>query len=282
MRPFGPFAFAMLLLGATAQLASAQTLERIRETGTIRLGVRPDAAPFVSRGPDQAWRGFTLAICNAVVKSASEAVQRPDLKVELVETSAEQRFDDIASGRIDISCGPDTITLERRRRVEFSIPWFADGLAVMTQPNGPNGIEGLRGSKAGVRRGTTTEETLRGMAAIVGTAIEIVPFDDHGAGVAALDRGEIAAYFADRGILLYLALSDPAAQRLRISENSFTIEAYGLPFRRGDLEFRDVVDVTLARLFRTGEIDRMFTHTVGPMPPGNLVRALWAAHGYLE
>lgn len=261
--------------------ASAQTLERLRETGVIRLGVRADAAPFVSRGPDQAWRGFTLAICRAVATAAAEAVGR-DLRVELVETSAERRFEDIEQGRIDLSCGPDTITLERRKRVEFSIPWFADGLAVMTQASGPDGIEGLRGAKAGVRRGTTAETTLRGMISIVGTAIEVVPFDDHSDGVGALNRGEIAAYFADRGILLFLALTDPAAQRLRISENAFTIEAYGLPFRRGDLEFRDVVDATLARLFRTGEIDRMFAQTVGPMPPGNLVRALWAAHGYLE
>jgi len=46
--------------------ASAATLDRIRETGTIRLGYLADARPFSFRNDAGAADGFTVVLCQQI------------------------------------------------------------------------------------------------------------------------------------------------------------------------------------------------------------------------
>ena len=56
-----------LLLAATAAGAQGQTLDKIRKTGTITLGFRPDAVPFSFVSPEQKPAGFSVDLCERVV-----------------------------------------------------------------------------------------------------------------------------------------------------------------------------------------------------------------------
>lgn len=40
---------------------------------------------------------------------------------------ADQRFESVPDGKIDILCDPSTVTLPRREMVDFSLPTFLDG-----------------------------------------------------------------------------------------------------------------------------------------------------------
>ena len=44
-------------------------LDRIKETGTVRLGYREDAAPLSYRDEDKAPAGYSVLICGAVAES---------------------------------------------------------------------------------------------------------------------------------------------------------------------------------------------------------------------
>ena len=101
------------------------------------------------------------------------------------------------------------MTLARRELVDFSLFTFVDGAGVLLRADSPQDMKGLAGKKIGVRAGTTTEQALRNTLAQTSIAAEVVTVESHDDGLKRLEAGEIAAYFADRGILLFLAAEEP-------------------------------------------------------------------------
>jgi polar amino acid transport system substrate-binding protein/glutamate/aspartate transport system substrate-binding protein len=201
----------MLLLAEGAQ---AQTLERIRDTGTFKLGYREDAAPFSFRNTLGEPAGFSVELCRLVAAEARAALGLDEIAIEYVAVGTEDRFQAVQDRRIDILCGATTVTLSRRELVDFSLVTFVDGAAVLLRADGPEDLLGLAGQRIGVREATTTEQALRETLAEVGLDAEVVTVASHEDGLARLEAGDIAAYFGDQAILMFLR---PAARLPRTS-----------------------------------------------------------------
>ncbi len=265
---------AVLLVVCIPGMALAQTtLERLRETGEIRLGIREDAAPlsyFRAKEP----AGYSVLVCKGVVASLSEALGR-ELAVTWITVDAEDRFDAVVEGRVDLLCGADTITLERRARVDFSLPTFVDGAAVLLPLGADPELAALEGKQVGVRGGTTTETVLRATLEAAGVQAEVVVFDDHHAALAAIEAGEITAYFGDQSILYGLFFDSDMSQELVVSDNMLTVEKHGLAMPRGDEDFRLAVDTAISGLYRSGEMAGFFEEAFPGATPGLALRALF-------
>ncbi len=270
-------ALPTLLLALTlAASATADTLSRIRDSGSIRIGVRTDAAPFSYNNALGEPTGYSVLICREVALAVKDALGLAQLPVSYVPVSAEERFAAVAEGRVDLHCGAATITLARRKLVDFSLPTFIDGASVLFRTDGPASFPELAGRKVGVRAGTTTEEALRNTLAETGIAAEVVPVTDHADGLAKLENDTVSAYFADRSILASLVVKSTNRDKLRLSQRFFTHEAHGLAMARNDADFRLLVDTTLARLYRTGVIEGLFRASFGEQAvPGDLLLALY-------
>ena len=106
--------------------ASAATLDRVKETGHIRLGYVPDAKPFTSMGTSGP-EGYGVQVCEAVVGQLKIQLGLPDLAVDWVAVSIESRFSEIQTGNIDLLCLPTSDSLSNREQVSFSLPVFAGG-----------------------------------------------------------------------------------------------------------------------------------------------------------
>src|SRR5215475_1485416 len=186
--------------------ATAGTLDRARESGTFKIGYRTDAPPFSYNSAIGEPAGYIVDLCREVAASAKQELGLKDLKVEYVTVTAEDRFDAVASGRVDLLCEATTVTLARRKLVDFSLMTFIDGASVMVRSDGPQSFKALAGHKIGVHAGTTTEDELRRTLAKLKVDAQMVSVADHAEGVKRLESGELAAYFADRAILTYLLL----------------------------------------------------------------------------
>ncbi|WGF88711.1 amino acid ABC transporter substrate-binding protein [Marinivivus vitaminiproducens] len=267
-------AAALVLMPALAQAA---TLDRIRETGTLRIGVREDAPPFSYRNEQNEPAGYVVELCRIVADQIREAVGVERLPVEPVGVTAENGFQAVADGDIDLLCGATTITIGRRDTVEFSVPIFIDGAGVVVRRGGATTLRDFAGQKVGVRAGTTTERSLRASLDDLGVGAEIVTFDSHEAGLGALKNQEVAGYFADRAILIYLMQQDQAGSAdLVLSDQYFTYETYGLAFAKDDPAFRDLVDRTLSRIYRSRAIGEVFKKGFGPdANPSDVLQALY-------
>src|SRR5262245_7587357 len=262
--------------------ATAGTLERVRAAGVFKIGYRTDAPPFSYKSDIGEPAGYIVDLCREVAAATKQELGVKDLKVEYVTVTADDRFDAVASGRIDLLCEATTVTLARRKLVDFSLMTFVDGASVMVRSDGPQSFKALAGHKIGVHAGTTTEDALRRTLADLKVDAQMVSVADHEEGVKRLESGEFAAYFADRAILTFLLLGEGAPTTLRISKEYFTREPYALALARGDDDFRLLVDRTLARLYRSGAIAPIFARNFGKAKPSEILQALYAINALPE
>ncbi|MEE4189860.1 MAG: amino acid ABC transporter substrate-binding protein [Roseobacter sp.] len=271
MRPLVMALCAAMLLPSTV---TAQTLERIKESGQIVIGFRTDAAPL-SYLEDNRPQGYTPAICFELAAKIGGYLELTDLEVIFESVDTEDRFDRVASGDIDLLCGAATITLSRREIVDFSIPVYVDGTTVALKADGPQSLPELAGRKIGVRAGTTTLEALTNSLNAQGIDAEVVQFADHPSGMAALQGGAVDAYFADQSILMNMAMQSDTPENLRVLEEILTVEKHGLALAKGDDAFRLTVDRGLSELFQSGQIREIFAATVPGATPGFALEAMF-------
>jgi ABC-type amino acid transport substrate-binding protein len=277
---------AWLTFAATVLLAAgvqAQTLERIRDSGTFRIGYREDAAPFSFKNTLGEPAGFSVELCRLVAAETKAALGLDAIAIEYVAVGTEDRFQAVQDGRIDLLCGATTQTLSRRALVDFSLFTFLDGAAVLLRADGPEDLTGLAGQKIGVRGATTTEQALRNFLAETQMTAEVVTVASHEEGLSKLEAGAIAAYFGDQAILIYLAAGSDAPEKLKLSEQQFTFEPYALALTRGDDDFRLLVDRTLAGIYRSGVIDQLFANAFGKNARQSpALRAVYLINGLAE
>lgn len=273
------FLIALLSMAVSTASLAADTLARARETGTLRLGFRTDAPPYSYRAASGDPAGYIVDICREVAAGVKKAQNIPALKIEYVEVSSTARLEALRDGKIDILCDPTSMTMSRRAMVDFSLPTFIDGAAVLHRINEMNRLEDLRGKKIGVLQNTTTEEVLRTTLKQLGIQAQVVAMQSHPEGVRNLSEGKIDAYFADRGILNYHLLNSRNRSGMKLSDQYFTFETYALAMPLGDDKFRLLVDATLAELYRTDRVKNIYARSFGSFPPDQFINALFVING---
>lgn len=243
-------------------------IERI-EAGDnmLRLGYRTDTAPF-SSSVDGKPVGYTVDICKAVGDAVVRLFPDRPIRLVFVPVAAEERFDALKGGEIDLLCGATTVTIDRRRRMDFSLLTFVTGGALLVRKT--EDVFGGVASTIGVLGGTTSESALNRILSFSGDAAEIHTVDSHDDGVAKLKAGELNGYFSDRALLDQMMASNPG--EFSISEEVLTFEPYALAIRRGDDALRLTADETIARLYRDGGILNIHrTHFDGAQPTPELM-----------
>ncbi len=265
----------VILATLLAAPVSAQTLERIIETGELNLGYRTDAAPLSFAEANGKPAGYTPQVCVSVAQHIANQFKLENLNVTFVPVDTTDRFDKVASGEIDLLCGASTITLERRELVDFSVPTYVDGTAVMVAKGYEGGLESFADKKVGVRAGTSTFDALAGSFADAGIGADIIAFDSHEAGLAAIEASQISAYFADQSILVHMYFNSEYQNTLSLSDEILTIEKQGLALARGDADFRLAVDAALSRMYFDGTMENIFKTTMPGIAPGAAIRAMY-------
>lgn len=266
-------AFTIVL--AAGPVAAQGVLDRVRETGELRLGYRADALPMSYVDDAELPSGYTVKVCEAVAEELRTALDLEEITLTYTLVSPEDRFEAVTGGQIDLLCGATTVTLERRAVVDFSIPTFVDGAAVLVKAGAEGGIASLAGKRVGVRTDTTTEDALRQTLSDMGMEAEIVEFDSHQEGRDAVASGDIAAYFGDQSILIGLILTSGAPGDFELSNDMMTIEKQALAMPRGDDDFRLAVDTALSELYISGRMQEMLLEAMPGVEPGLAIRALF-------
>lgn len=264
--------------------ASAQTIDQLRSSKTLRLGYDAGAPPFSYVPPGSpataAPQGYSVDLCRAVADQLKEQLKIPDLKVAYVTVDSVNRFDTIIENKADLLCESSTATLSRRAKVDFSIPIFIDGASFAIAPNGPHDVKQLAGKKVAVLPDTTTEQALR--RALTGTQInaDIVLVKTNQEGLDLVEKGQAAAYFADRATLTFLLRREKQLANLLMADTYLSVEPIALALRRGDSDFRLAVDTALSHIYRRGEIVQIFKGAFGPLnTPSTLLAALYQIAG---
>jgi ABC-type amino acid transport substrate-binding protein len=265
-----------LLLACGAQAQTADTLKKIRDSKSITLGYRTDSPPFSFAGSDGQPAGYTVDLCKRVVAGIERALGGGNLAVKWVPVTSANRFDQVASGAIDLECGNTTVTLGRQERVDFSNMTFVDGGAVLVLAESKLGrLADLAGKTVGVKPGTTTETSLK--AALKEKLIDarVVNVKDEAEAMAALNDKRIDGYAADRVVLVGSVVLARSDIKYTLLQDDFSFEPYALMMRR-DPAFRLAVNRGLVQVYRSGAIKEIFDRWLAPLgKPGPLLAAMY-------
>lgn len=253
---------ALLLCAAFA--AGAQTLADVKKRGALRIGYSESSVPFSFKDKDGEPGGYSVELCKRVATAIATKSGAP-VKVEWVPLTPGARLDAVATGKVDMECGTTTVTLARREKVDFSLPIFVDASTVMTRGTSAKALSDLQGKKIAVAEGTTTLAALEAGLAKRFIKAEIVKTKTVAAGFDLLKEGKVDALASDRTALVGTFLRGGGAEGLGVLGEDLSYEPYAIVLRKGDTEMRLMVDRVLAQIYRTGEIEAVYTRWLGPL-----------------
>ena len=152
------------LVPGTALASSTPVLDRIRDTGTVRVAYRESSVPFSFYDADRKPVGYAMDLCLRVIDKLRADLKRPDLKVQYVMVTSSNRIPTITEGRADLECGSTTNNRERREKVAFTIPHYIAGIRMIVKTSsGIRKWEDLRDKTIVTTKGTTSVAELRKM-----------------------------------------------------------------------------------------------------------------------
>jgi putrescine:ornithine antiporter len=280
---------------AVAPAASADrragTLGRLRDTGGMTLGYVVDREPLSYRNAYGRPQGYAIALCQAIAMEAQRQLGLPRLTPAWIPLVPSERFRAVQLGRVDLLCGGDSVALSRMADVAFSIPIFPGGIGALVRSDVPVRLRQLlegrehafrpywRASAMPLLRphaftavgGTKTEQWLESRFDEFHVATERTSVVTYEAGVRALLARKSDVLFGDRAALIALAAHHPASRDLSVIDRLFTYEPLALVLARNDDDFRLLVDRTLSRLYRSGEIAGLYADSLGDPDENTLI-----------
>jgi ABC-type amino acid transport substrate-binding protein len=264
--------------------ATAQTLDKIRKQGAITLGYIDGAAPFSYTDGNGDPQGYSVELCRTIADGIAAQLERKELKMRWVKLTIQNRIDAVRRKQVDLECSTTTWTLGRQRLVDFSLVTFLDGASILTKlDTDARRLADLAGKRVAVITGTTTEAALRQALTRGLVKADLVSIKTRDEGLELLRQGQVDGLASDRTTLIGVAVKGASGNAYKLLEEDFSIEQYALMMPRGDPDFRLAVNRVLARLYRSGDIRRVYDRWLGPLgPPSPLLSATYFIQGLAE
>lgn len=134
-----------------ASVVKARTVQEIKDSGVIRIGVFTDKAPFGYIDENGKNQGYDVYFTDRLAKDLG-------VQVEYISLDPASRVEYAETGKADIVAANFTVTPERAEKVDFSLPYMKVSLGVVS-PDGAviKSVEELKDKTLIVSKGTTAE-----------------------------------------------------------------------------------------------------------------------------
>lgn len=268
------------LSGAGAAQA-AGTFDKVRESGRLVIGYDDDARPVSHNDASGKPAGYAIDVCRRVGEAVRADLKLATLDVAFVALPRGEAVQALEQGRVDLLCGV-VPTLERRTRVDFSVPILLSGTSVVVSGNAPvrlvnaladKTVDGprWRGSldqapqqvSLGVVGSTTLEKALHDALRARRIVANVVTVRDAAEGVQKLADGQVQAYFDDRSLLTNAVARRDRPSDFVVLDRLFRRDLVSLGVRRQDDDFRLSVDRALSRLYRAKDFPALYRTHLG-------------------
>lgn len=175
-----------------------RTLDEIKESGKITIGVFSDKNPFGYVDENGDYQGYDVYF-------AERLAQDLGVEVEYVSTEAASRVEYLTTGKVDVILANFTVTDERAEQVDFALPYMKVALGVVSPDDALiTSAEELSGKKLIVAKGTTAETFFSENY----PDVELVKFDQYTEAYNALLDGRGDAFSTDNTEVLAWALQN--------------------------------------------------------------------------
>lgn len=176
-----------------------RTLDEIKESGKIIVGVFSDKAPFGYVDENGAYQGYDVYFADRIGKDLG-------VDVEYVSLDPASRVEFVQTGKVDVVLANFTVTEERAQQVDFALPYMKVSLGVVS-PDGNviTDVSQLDGKTLIVCKGTTAETYFSENY----PNVTLQKYDQYADAYNALLDGRGDAFSTDNTEVLAWALSNP-------------------------------------------------------------------------
>lgn len=252
-------AVALTLLPVAAH---ADKLDDIKKAGVLRVAAFDGNPPF----------GYVDATSKKIVgldiDYANELGKKLGVKVEIVPTNPANRIPLLSSNKVDLVFANFTITEDRAKVIDFSIPYFASGQQFLAKKGVLKNADGIKDIRVGTDKGTTMETTLREKY----PDTKVVLYDDTPLGLAALRNGNIQAFSQDGSKLTAILASLPDKDKYEIPAFAISEEYEGVGVPKGEARLVSYLNDWLRDLEKSGTAQQIYDKWFGPQSKSPLPR----------
>lgn len=212
----------------------------------LRVGTSPDFPPF------EFINETTNEIVGIDIDLVKLVAQKIGYEVEIVPIDFDGLIPALQAGQIDIVASGMTITEDRSKVVDFSIPYWEANQAILIVKGSqfkPRSLEDLNGKVVGVQTGTTAEELVTKYINETSANIQVKSYTSYILATQDLLNGRIDVVIVDEPVAR-------ALQRTYNVETSATIETgerYGFAVRKGNTELLSAINKALSEILNSQE-----------------------------
>jgi glutamate/aspartate transport system substrate-binding protein len=266
-------AAAIIGLAALTTSVHAQeltgTLKKIKDSGTIVMGVRDSSIPFSYLDDKQNYIGYSIDICNKIATAVQKDLGMIELKRNYQPVTSATRIPLMANGTVDLECGSTTNNLERQRQVAFAPTTFVTANRILYKKgSGIKVLDDLKGKTIVSTAGTSNIKQITILNTDRNLGMNILSAKDHAEAFLMVETDRASAFAMDDVLLASLAATSKNPGLFEISKEALSVEPYGIMERRDDPEFKKVVDQAVIALMSSGELNDIYKKWfLTPIPP---------------
>ena len=257
------------VLTALASAAGAQTLDKVKSSGSISVAYRESSIPFSYLDDKAQPTGFGWEICGKIVDEVKKVTGRADLKVTTQSVTSANRIPLMQNGTIDIECGSTTNNSDRQKQVAFATNYFYTGTRLLVKAGSPiKALADLAGKKVVSTTGTTNYRIMRSYNDEKKLGFELLGAKDHSESQLVVQSGRADAFAMDDILLYGLRASSANPAEWAVVGEALQVEPYAIMMRKDDPSFKALVDGVLAKLMDSGEFTKLYAKWfTQPIPP---------------
>ncbi len=262
--------FLVTLALSGAALAQTGTLDKVRKSGELTLGVRESSAPLsytLGAGP---FTGYHVDLCLAIVDRMKKSLGR-DIAVKYQPVTSQNRISLVQNGTVDLECGSTTNNEARARDVAFGLTTYVTEVRMAVKANsGITSIAQLNGKRVATTTGTTSVQTLRKHQRAQHVNFQEIYGKDHADSFLLLETGRADAFVMDDNILAGLIANARNPADYKIVGEVLSVEPIAVMFRRDDPPMKQLADGTIRDMMRSGALEKLYAKWfLSPIPPRN-------------
>lgn len=263
---------AATAFSAHAQTAASGTLDKIRDTGKVVIGVRESSAPMAYMlGSMEKFVGYHVELCEKVLKQIA-----PQAQIDYMAMTAQNTMPLVQNGTVDLGCGPTTNNLTRQKQVAFAVTTYVSEVRMAVRADSPvTSFKQLDGKAVAASAGTTAVQLLRKYSRDNNVALPTSLGKDHFESFLMLESGRADAFVLDDNLLAGVIANSKDPKGYKIVGEVLGSEPIALLFRRDDPAMKKAVDDALVAMMQSGEVAQIYDKWfMQPIPPKNMTLSL--------
>ncbi len=248
------------------------TLKKVKESGSITMGIRESSYPLSYLDDKQQPIGYHIEVCNRIVDAVKSQLKMPNLKVQHQPVTSQNRIPLVSNGTVDLECGSTTNNEARQKQVSFVVTTFVTNVRMaVKKASGITSLSQLDGKPVATTSGTTSVQLMRASEKGKHINFKEVYGKDHADSFLLLETDRAVAFVMDDNLLAGLIATSKNPGDYALVGEVLNVEPIAVMVRKDDPQFKKLADDTVKGLMKSGELEKLYARWfMSPIPPKNI------------